>query len=143
MAFLNHLFSVPSADVEAIRRSPDTPLTPSLRVSVSHLIAYWVQVQPLGQLLGQAIDGGSVLNSVFHHQLRDPCYHDPEVVRSLFAQLTQAWQQATSVEPVPPDDWYRIEIDKVLRLFTHAAESGECVVSALEPCHAIHIRTTR
>jgi hypothetical protein len=133
MAYLTYLVSVPQAQVAALRADPAALLTPSLRVHVSHLIAYWVQVQPLGQLLGQAIDGGTAINSALQHPLRDPCYHEPEVVKSLYAQLAAAWQQALGMGPVAEDDWYRIEIEKVLRLFRHAAERGECVVSVLQP----------
>jgi hypothetical protein len=143
MAYLNHLLSVPCAEVEALRKNPDASLTPSVSVSVSHLIAYWVQVQPLGQLLGQAIDGGSVINSTLKHQLRDPCYQDPEAVKTLLPQLTKAWEQALSIGPVPDGDWYRIEIEKVLRVFTHAADHGECVVSVLEPCHGLYIKRNK
>ncbi len=143
MAFLNRLVSVRSADVEALRDDPDVSVTTTLTVYVSHLIAYWVEVQPIGRLLGQAIDGGTVINSTLRHQLRDPCYHDPDAVRSLYAQLTEAWREATAAEPVPPDDWYRIEIEKVLRLFAHATERGECVLSALEPCHVIHFTPSK
>src|SRR6266498_1177996 len=138
MAYLNRLASVPFAEVEALRANPNFPITPSLMVFVSHLIAYWVQVQPLGHLLGQAIDGGAILNGALQHQLRAPCCQDPQTVCQLNAELTEAWQQASAVEPVPPDDWYRIEIEKVLRVFAHAADRGECVVSALEPCNDIH-----
>ncbi|MCE9561626.1 MAG: hypothetical protein K8U57_06185 [Planctomycetes bacterium] len=142
MAFRNHLVSATHAQVEALRGNQIAIITPSLALSVSHLIAYWVETQPLGQLLGQAIDGGEILNSSLRHQLRDPCFHDPQTVRSLYTTLSEAWQQVTASQPVPPDDWYRIEIEKVLRLFAHAAGCGECVVSALEPCDAIHFHTT-
>jgi hypothetical protein len=47
--------------------------------------------------------------------------------------MTEAWQQALATLPVPEDDWYRIEIEKVLQLFRHASERGECVLSILEP----------
>lgn len=140
MAYLTYLVSVPPTEVERLRSDPDVPVSRSLTVTVSHLIAYWVQIQPIGQLLGNAIDGGMVLNSGLRHRLRDPCYHDPETVRSLSMQLSEAWQQATSAEPIPPDDWYRIEIEKVLRLFAHAAGRGECVVSVLEPNNRIHFK---
>ena len=140
MAYLNYLVSVPLADVEALRADPATPISRSLTVAVSHLVAYWVQVQPLGQLLGHAIDGGTVINPSLRHKLRDPNYHDPDTVRSLFSQLVLAWNAAISAEPIPDDDWYRIEIEKVLRLFAHAAEHGECVVSVLEPNLSIHFK---
>ena len=132
MAYLTYLASVPQAEIVALKADPAPLLTPSLTVAVSHLIAYWVQVQPLGQLLGQAIDGGTVINSALQHPLRDPCYHELLVVNSLYAKLGEAWQQATAMESVAEDDWYRIEIEKVLRVFRHAAEHGECVVSVLQ-----------
>jgi hypothetical protein len=141
MAFRNYLVSVPLAAVEAVRDGRSDVLTSSLTVSVSHLIAYWVQVQPLGRLLGQAVDGGAVLNNTLRHQLRDPCYHDPDAVRSQYVELSNEWQRTTSAHPVEPDDWYRIEIEKVLRVFAHAAERGECVVSALEPCTGIQFKS--
>jgi hypothetical protein len=140
VAYLNHLYSVPLAEVEALRDDPDAPIRPSLSVSVSHLVAYWVQVQPLGRLLGQAIDGGLELNDTLRHQLRAPCYHGPEVVRTLYSLLVSAWLQVTSVEEIPPDDWYRIEIEKVLRVYSHAAERGECVVSMLEPVPVLVVK---
>jgi hypothetical protein len=133
VAYLTYLVSVPPAEVAALRADGTTSLTPSLKVGVSHLIGYWVQVQPLGQLLGQAIDGGTALSTELWHPLRDPCYHEPEAVQSLLAQLDAVWQQVTTSTPMQEDDWYRIEIEKVLRLFRHAAQRGECVVSVLAP----------
>ena len=62
----------------------------------------------------------------------DPRYHEPLVVNSLYAKLGEAWQQATALESVAEDDWYRIEIENVLWVFRHAAEHGECVVSVLQ-----------
>jgi hypothetical protein len=138
MAYLNRLASVPLGEVEALRNDPESILAPSLNVFVSHLIAYWVQVQPLGELLGRAVDGGDAINPSLRHQLRDPCFHAPDAVRLLYPQLLQAWDVANAENPAPPDDWYRIEIEKVLRVFAHAVERGECVVSTVEPCHVIH-----
>src|SRR5947209_2681316 len=110
MAYLTYLASVPLAEVEGLKAEPAASLSPSLKVSVSHLVAYWVQVQPLGELLGQAMDGGTVINSALRHPLRDPCYHEPLVVNSLYAKLSEAWQRATAMESVADDDWYRVEI---------------------------------
>jgi hypothetical protein len=132
VAYLTYLASAPPAEVTALRVDHTTLLTPSLVVAVSHLIASWVQVQPLGELLGQAIDGGTELNSALWHPLRPPCYHEPEAVRALHAQLTEAWQRTLAAQSIPEDDWYRVEIEKVLRIFGHAAERGDCVVSALQ-----------
>jgi hypothetical protein len=133
LAYLNYLASVPTGEVAALHADAAILLQPSLLLGVSHVIAYWVKPQPLGQLLGQAIDGGAVLNRELWHPLRVPVYHEPEAVRSLLARLEEAWQGALASRPVREDDWYRIEIEKVLRLFRHAAEHNECVVSVLEP----------
>jgi hypothetical protein len=133
MAYLTHLVAVPPMQLAALRTNDAAVLTPSLAVGVSHLIAYWVQAQPLGQLLGQAIDGGTLINKALRHPLRAPCFHEPEAVQSLHVQLVEAWRQGMAAVPIIEDDWYRIEIEKVLRLFRHAVERGECVVSALEP----------
>jgi hypothetical protein len=143
MAFLNRLAAVPCSEVEVLRGDPNASLSPSLTVSVSHLIAYWVQIQPIGQLLGKAIDGGMPINYALRHQLRDPCYHGPDAVRTLYSQLLLEAQQVNATYSIPPDDWYRIEIDKVLRVFGHAADRGECVVSALEPCNDIHFKSRK
>ena len=140
MAYLNRLYSVPLSDIEAVREKADATIAPSFAVSVSHLVAYWVQVQPLGQLLGQAIDGGAMLSGTLRHKLRDPCYHEPEAVRLLSAELAEAWEQAIASHPVGSDDWYRMEIEKVLRLYAHATEHGECVVSVLDPCTSIRVK---
>jgi hypothetical protein len=59
MAYLNLLASVPEPEVERLRRDPTFVVTPTLVTGASHLLAYWVQTQPLGSLLGQALDGGS------------------------------------------------------------------------------------
>jgi hypothetical protein len=133
VAYLTYLASVPHAEVLTLRADDTAMLTPSLMVGVSHLIGYWVQVKPLGQLLGQAIDGGTELQSGLWHPLRAPCYHEPSAVQTLYAQLAAEWQQVTASTPIEQDDWYRLEIEKVLRLFRHAAGRGECVVSALQP----------
>ena len=143
MAYLNLLASVPQGDVQALQGDPTTILTPTLKIYVSHLIAYWVEAQPLGALLGRAVDGGKVIHSSLRHQLRNPCFHEPETVRTLTEVLSRAWEQAIAVQPLPADDWYRIEIEKVLRLFSHAASRSECVVSAIEPYYGIHFATKK
>jgi hypothetical protein len=134
VAYLNYLASVSFPDVATLQADPTFLLRTSKAVGVSHLIGYWVQVQPLGSLLGDAIDGGVSLNDSFWHPLRPPSYHSPEKVQSLHTRLSESWQHTLESMPeLPQDDWYRLEIEKVLRLFRHAAEHGECVVRVLEP----------
>jgi hypothetical protein len=138
MAYLSFLASVPESEVLAIRADAEVRLQPSLIVYVSHLIAYFVEVQPLGELLGKAIDGGEILNDKLTFRfLRflSPTYHNPQSVRLLHADLTASWQQATQDKSsdLGSDMWYRMEIGKTLQAFEHAAKRGECLVSAIEP----------
>jgi hypothetical protein len=67
------------------------------------------------------------------HPLRPPTYHAPEAVQFLYGQLSEGWRQILAIHPeTAEDDWYRVEIEKTLKLFQHAAASNECVVSVLE-----------
>jgi hypothetical protein len=77
MAYLNILGSVSERRVLALQRGVTALLRPSLVVRVSHLVAYWVEVQPLGRLLGEALDGGEKLGEAWWHPLRDPIFHRP------------------------------------------------------------------
>jgi hypothetical protein len=134
MAYLNLLASVSQEEVAAFIRDPQRPLKYHLVQGVSHLIAYWVEIQPLGYLLRQALDGGHLLSATLWHPLRHPTYHSPDDVRAFLPQLSQAWDSALAQSaPWSEDDWYRIEIEKVLRVFEHATACGGCVVSVLQP----------
>lgn len=132
LAYLNFLVAATEPAVEALANNPSLELEPSLLVAVSHLIGYWVEVQPLGKLLRQAVDGGATVSSDLWHPLRPPVFHRPAVVQALHTQLADEWRRVLAEKPVPEDDWYRIEIEKVLRLFRHAAGRAECVVSILQ-----------
>jgi hypothetical protein len=135
MAYMCLLGSVPESQVLAMRADAGVKLQPSLLIPVSHLIAYWVVIQPLGGLLGKAIDGGEMLNENLVHPFRSPSYHNPESARMLYAALTAAWQEAIrdKSSDVGSDTWYRMEIGKALQAFGHAAGRGECLVNAIEP----------
>jgi hypothetical protein len=132
VAYLNFLVATPEADVLKLSRDPTFLLEPSLVVAVSHLIAYWVQVQPLGKLLGLAIDGGLSVSPDLWHPLRPPVYHNAKEVQTLHQQLAEEWQRELAATALPEGDWYRIEIEKVIRLFQHASERGQFVVSVIE-----------
>lgn len=133
MAYANYLASVAEEQVASLADDPSRALDPHALVVVSHLVPYWVQVQPLGKLLVEAIDGGHVLCAALWHPLRPPVYHPPGRVVGLDGELSRAWERAASAHPVPETDWYRIEIGKVLKVYRDAAEHGLCVVSALAP----------
>src|SRR5262249_13848083 len=95
-------------------------------------LSYWVQVQPLGQLLHEAIDGGELLHSELWHPLRPPRFHRPPQVRSLAGQLGEAWEAAKPEMPVDDGGWLMAEVRRLLRLYRHAAQVEESVVSVLD-----------
>ena len=132
VAYLNLLASVPEPEVERLRHDPSYVVAPSLVLGVSHMIGYWVQVQPLGGLLGRALDGGQLLHSVLWHPFRSPCYHRPPIVADLSRDIGDAWNAAIAGQPPEDHEWLSFEVDRLLRVFRHATGTGECVVSALE-----------
>jgi hypothetical protein len=132
MAYLNLLASVAEAQVQAVRQESSQLVCPSMVSGASHLLAYWVKVQPLGQLLHEALDGGELLHSRFWHPLRPPMLQHPAAVQTLTNRITDAWEEAQQGDLPGDREWLAFEIGRLLRLFRHAAGAGECVVSALE-----------
>jgi hypothetical protein len=133
MAYLSILASVPESRIQAFRKDSSISLGASLVEECSHLIAYWVEIQPVGRLLGDVIDGGQPLHEALWHPLRPPVFHNTHRTKELAVSLKREWSYGLETHPVPKDDWYRVEIEKVLAVVTHAAEGGECFVSLLEP----------
>jgi hypothetical protein len=129
VAYFNLLAAVPAADIARLRADAAALLQPSMVSGASHLLAYWVEAQPLGGLLGRALDGGEVIRPELWHPLRPPLVHDPAAVR----QLTEQVGAAVAALALPDEDWLAGEVDRLLRVFRHAAAAGECVVSALDP----------
>ena len=142
MAYLNLLASASEADVERLRRDPLFVVRPSLVLGTSHLLGYWVQVQPLGGLLGRALDGGQPLHPELWHPLRAPGYHPPAIVAELAEAVGRAWEEGIAAAPLPDGDWLAVEVVRLLRVFRHAAGAGECIISALE-APADHERASR
>jgi hypothetical protein len=132
LAYFNLLASVPVSEVERLRRDGLALLRPSLVLGASHLLAYWVQVQPLGGLLWRALDGGEPMHAELWHPLRPPLVHHPAAVQELAREIDAAWAEALRSAPLPDNDWLAVEVGRLLRLFRHAAEAGECVISALD-----------
>ncbi|HLQ45472.1 MAG TPA: hypothetical protein VK137_12125 [Planctomycetaceae bacterium] len=130
MAYLTLMASVAEHEVEALRQETSLVLHPTFVTGASHLLSYWVTVQPFGQLLNQAVDGGEQLHQEFWHPLRPPMVHHPSDVRSLTEQIAKACENLGS--DLKNDDWLSAEVDRLLSVFRHAANSGECVVTALD-----------
>lgn len=129
MAYSNLLAAVPEADIARLRADPAVLLRPSMVSGVSHLLAYWVEDQPLGGLLGRALDGGEVIRPELWHPLRPPLVHGPAAV----CEMAERVGAAAAGLALADDDWLAAEIGRLLRVFRHAAGAGECVVSALDP----------
>src|SRR5215471_8110428 len=98
MAYSTKLASVPQERVLLFRQDHRQSLKASRIVECSHLIAYSVTVQPLGQVLGKAIDGGEPLDVGLWHPLRPPLIHGSESVRMIWTELVAAWGPYSKVE---------------------------------------------
>jgi hypothetical protein len=131
MAYLNLLASVSEEQVKALSENDSALLRPSMILGVSHLVGYWIEVQPLGKLLGEALDGGKKINEKLWHPFRTPHYHDPAGVRLLHRSIAAAWDEALAGPENEMVKGFRFDIERVLKVFTHAAERGECIVSTL------------
>jgi hypothetical protein len=119
--------------IEAIRIDKYASLQASGIITCSNLMASWVQVQPLGHLLGQAINGGELLNVELWHPFKPPTYHNSQAVAVLYKQLREAWESVIQQQPVPEDDWYGVQIRQIIDLFSWASPHNEAIVSFLEP----------
>ena len=132
MAYFNLFASVSEVEVERLRRDSSFVLSPSMVLGASHLIGYWVQAQPLGGLLGQALDGGQPLHLEFWHPLRAPVYHQRTAVAELARDIGDAWRLLLASHTPEEVEWLSFEVGRLLRVFQHAAEAGEGIVSALD-----------
>ena len=133
MAYLTLIASLPASEIAGFREGWVELMFASKIERVSHYIAYSVNSQALGKLLGQAIDEGQLLRKDLWHPFRLPVFKTENEVKSLWADLNEAWTIVSSESTVPEDDWYRIEITKLLAIYDHARQNSECIVSMLEP----------
>ncbi|MCA9101719.1 MAG: hypothetical protein KDA63_11240 [Planctomycetales bacterium] len=133
MAYLNHLYSVPAKQLARCKSWKLIRVVATHATACSHIIGYWPESEPLRNALGTALDGGRVLDPGWRHQLRMPTFHTPDEVSELSAQIEDVWRRALEeFGELAADDWWRIEIEKCLNVFRHAASHEEAVVSILE-----------
>lgn len=105
----------------------------ALSVRCSHILTSWVQPTDLRNLLREAIDGGQTLRSDLWHPLRGPVWHPSITVVGIESRLRSVWSDLLSKHPpLDPNDWYAVEISKVLQVFKHASAAHNGVVSFLE-----------
>jgi hypothetical protein len=133
MAYGNYLASVTTQGVQQLQRRPGMLLTPSRVVLVSHLAAYWVQVQPLGQILGEALDGGQPLCDGLWHPLRSPTYHTRSEVHRILRLLKDALALPISGEGAKKPEVFSHDVKGIVAVFEYALVHGEAVISVLEP----------
>ncbi len=129
MAYLTLCAVVPTAQVERIRTDPTYLLQPTSIEGVSHVLAYWIEVQPLGKLLSEIIDGGERLHEELWHPLRPPMIHWANDVLRLRTELAAAWKICCSTQR--DDDWLAMELGRLRRGMSHAIDQQACLVTAL------------
>jgi uncharacterized protein (DUF433 family) len=101
-------------------------IMPTHLATCSHLAAYWLRGDPLGDLLGEAIDAGEALQGLWHPR-RPPVYVRPDEVCRRSSALRSAWER-TSID----DEWSTHEARVVSDVYSYACAHGEAIVSALE-----------
>jgi hypothetical protein len=131
MAYLTFVAAVPHQQIDAIRADETTVLTPTMVNGVSHLLSYWIEIQPLGELLARTIDGGEPLNESFWHPLRPPMMHEPDDVASLAKDLTITWQSVRAAN-ASDDEWLDSEMNRLLAVMSHACDNMDAIVTALD-----------
>ena len=136
MAYGVLMAAVPPEDIDEYRQSGRSqPLATTDLFTCSHGVAYWVTFQPLGQLLGEAIDRGEPLRSDLWHPLRPPIVVEPTEVRQRLVKLEEAFAGYLNDFGLTEssEDWYVHEIGNVLGVYRLAAASGATVVSVVQP----------
>ena len=137
MAYTVLLASVPDDEVIAFREGRSESVTSDLSARCSHILPYWIypKFHALKEALRDAVDGGEKLRPDLWHPLRAPMWHPAASASQLEPRLRDAWQSTLEQEARSPNpnDWYEIEISKVLKVFAHAASAHNGVVSCLAP----------
>jgi hypothetical protein len=132
--YVAHLAAVPVDQIDVVRERIDRPEEIELVASrVEHcphdLTA--LEVQPLGEILAEAIDIGQPLRNDAWHPLRAPVVIDPETVTARANLLAAAMDQARSEMGGMMAEVLGGDVDKVRRLYAHASSRGEAVVTFL------------
>jgi hypothetical protein len=134
MAYAVLIGSIPETQLAEFLAGERERLEASKVARCSHILASWVTVAPLNRVLHEAIDGGELMRTDLWHPFRLPVFHGNAAVRRLHKELIDALDRAVQEKGNPPEnDWYAVEIGKVLEVFAHAAIRGEAIVRFLEP----------
>src|SRR5690242_6992668 len=128
MAYAVLLASVPDEQILAFREERRQLLEANLSILSSHVLTSWVQPTELRDLLRRAIDGGQILRHDLWHPLRSPLWHPSVAVAEIQPELRRVRNDLLVEHADNPNDWYAVEISKVLQVFEHASDSHNGVV---------------
>ena len=70
---------------------------------------------------------GTVRNNGVQHLQTHQISRSAAAVRDLFSQIQKEWDAQLAGQDISNDNWYRIEIEKILAVFSHAARLLETV----------------
>lgn len=134
MAYGVMLASIHESQIEDFRARRIADLSIIDRFTCSHLLAYWIPVQPLGRLLEEALDGGEELRADLRHPYRVPMYHPPLWTKVLAEQLRAEWAKGLQGGLGAKElSYFGSEIPGVVSLFENASLRGLGIVSILDP----------
>jgi hypothetical protein len=134
MAYGVRLASIAEEQIADFRSHRRDALVSSKSHLCSHLVAYWIKEQPLGRLLGEALDGGEDVRADLWHPLLPPAFHSAEAVHGLAKSLSAARNQFSERHPdLAADLFHGVEVRGVIDLFVHADSRHEAVVRFLDP----------
>lgn len=143
MSYSVTLASVAEAHIEAFRADRTLSLQASHIVCCSHFIAGMIGIQPLGDLITEAVDGGENLAPNLAYFFRPPVFQTKEDVRRIFPDLAAAHKECNQASPVPiaDDNWWEVQINSVEEIYKWAASRNEAVVSIVGPPYEILAKT--
>lgn len=125
------LASVPVDEVARYRAGPaEAPITASSVTECPHDLTE-TEIQPLGEVLAEAIDIGQPLRNDAWHPLRAPVVVDPETVMARSMRLEEAWRAAQPELGGMLAELLGHDIDNVRAVYARASRDGETVVSYL------------
>jgi len=133
MAYGNYLVSIKESDLRLLNTDVTAIIEPSYEVMVSHMMAYSIEEQPLGQLLDHILDKGAIVNKSYYHPLRVPLYYTNKEIKDIYLKATKIWADTLKNHAIAHNDWYRVEIDLILSVVEYAFEHNEYLLSVLEP----------
>ena len=131
MSYTAILASVSPAAIDEYRAGPASADLEVSRVEECPHDLTNVDIQPLGEVLSEAIDIGLPLRNDGWHPLRTPVVADPETVMARSMKLEDAWRAAEPELGGMMADVLGPDIDRVRNLYAHATARGESVVSFL------------